>query len=753
MPAFSTSSKGEPEMNKRMEIRNGLVAALAATMSFAAGASPHAAAADVAGCSNSVCYAETEWRRWLENVSGAADLRVRFVRTDEHGDDGFRIQRSGGGEVRISGGRRGVIYGAHELLERFAGVVFCTSWFTYVPDHAALSIPPDIDITEKPAFLRREAGWADAFLRHPEFSVRCRFNGWRSHIPDYMGGMVVRYGGQMSHSLSALLPPEKYAKDHPEWFSEIDGVRRTAYTQPCFSNVEARNQVLSNMLAEIRRKPDANVFAISQNDNRNHCRCSRCVATYEEEGSITGAMLRFANSIAEEIEKVRPDLMIQFPAYQDTRMIPKKTRPRHNVMVNLCSIDADFALPLAESDAPGSREFVELLNGWSKLVKRFYVWHYTTNYRHYLHPLPNIHNIPRDIRLFRDSGATHLHMQGGHSHAAFAELKEWLIAKLSWNPDLDEERLIDVFCRAYYGAGAPFVKEIIADEENCVRSRKVPRMSIFSDDRPAVFTDEFLERSRERWRKAEAAVGDDRDRLHHLRMGEMATVTTMMDRIADSAKWVWATEHPERFAQDPRFPELYGWMKVAREESKRTGGVRFSELRGNEAWFLEKWDRAMRPNRPSAGAKSGRATADELCLLMGSGNHQIGRRIADPAAECGRAIEVFTHKNGDVVKLPFANVAFDPGARYLVRARIRVAKKAGGHGEAFYASISRNWKPVKECFRTVAEVSDGYEWYDIGEVEPRSSMWFGFGCGRFSKGGGRKAVDAVFIDSIEFRKL
>jgi len=697
-------------------------------------------------------YAAAEWKRWSAGISGADALRVRFEIVPDHGDDGFRISRSGGGEVLVSGGRRGVIYGAYDILERYAGVVFCTSWFTYVPEKAVLAVPADVDVLEKPAFFRREAGWADAF-RHADFSVRCRFNGWRSHIPEEMGGMSVRYGGQMSHSLEKLLPTQKYAEDHPEWFAEINGVRRTSYTQPCCTNPEVRNTVLSNLLDTIRSSPGANVFSISQYDNQNYCQCKKCLEVEKEEEAGSGPMMRFVNSIAEDVEKEFPDVIIQFPAYQHTRHVPAQTKPRRNMLVDLCSINADFALPLAESEAPGSREFMELLKGWAKITSRFYVWHYTTNYRYCMHPMPNISNLVPDIRLFRDTGVSQLHMQGCHSHAAFAELKEWIIAKASWNPDVDTEKLVETFCRAYYGAGAPFVKEIIADEERCVRSRPRPRLGIFSADIPQVFTDEHLARSRARWRKAEAAVGNDSMRLHHLRMGELATVATMMDRIADSAKWVWATEHPESFAQNALYPEMYAWMKVARAEAEKTGGARFSELKGREKWFLEKWEKAMAFNPPAKGTGTGYATASEFQVIQGAGGHMLGRRVSDPAALGGTAVEALSSRGGDVVRLSFANVAYDKGCRYALRARIRVAKRPGGSGEAFYASVMRNWKPVIECHREVSEVKDGYEWYEIGTIELKNSMEFNFGCGRFAKGGGVGAVESVFIDRLEFRKL
>lgn len=701
-------------------------------------------------------YARDEWERYAGRLRDAGKVDVRFVVGGDWGEDGFRLFRHGGGPITITGGKRGVIYGAYELLERFGGIVFCTSWYTYVPANGRLEIPDDVDIVERPSFIRREAGWEDAFWGHPDFAVRLRLNGNRAHIPETMGGMPVRYGkGYMSHTFEKLLPVRKYAKAHPEWFAEIEGVRRTANTQPCLTNPEVLEMVTSNLFAAIEANPDANLFAVSQYDNINYCRCAKCRAVDEEEGSSSGTMMRFVNAVAERVERRWPNLVIQYPAYQYTQDPPKLTKPRGNVLVDLAAIESDFALPMAESRASRSRKMRELVAAWGKLTKWFYVWYYTTNFRYCMHPMPTVRNIAADTRFFRDNGVTQLHMQGCWTHAAFAELKQWIIAKTSWNADAEAEALIDTFCRAYYGDAAPFVKEILADEEQAIRSLENPMLSIFAFDEPRKFSDELLARTLRRWREAEAAVKDDDWRLHHVRMGELATVATVMDRAADKAKWIWATEHPESI-EAPRkdFGDLYRWMKQARAESARSAAeLHFSELPAREAWFLEKWERAYRFRRPKSGSPVGTANADDFCIQQGANNHVYARIVNDGLTASGRTLKVLTDKNGAVAKLSFANVAYDRDSAYRVRVRVKVVRADGAkRGEAFYASLNRDYKPVREAFIDVADVSDDYAWYDLGSIRLTDDLEFGFGCGRYAKGGGRLAVKHVLLDKLELKK-
>ena len=62
-------------------------------------------------------------------------------------------------------------------------------------------------------------------------------------------------------------------------------------------------------------------------------------AADEEEYSPSGSMIRFVNKVAEHFEKDYPNLMIHTFAYQYIRKPPEQTKPRDNVVVQICSIE------------------------------------------------------------------------------------------------------------------------------------------------------------------------------------------------------------------------------------------------------------------------------------------------------------------------------------------------------------------------------------------------------------------------------
>ena len=47
--------------------------------------------------------------------------------------------------------------------------------------------------------------------------------------------------------------------------------------------------------------------------------------------------------------------------------------------------------------------------------------------------------------------------------------------------------------------------------------------------------------------------------------------------------------------------------------------------------------------------------------------------------------------------------------------------------------------------------ADGWQWYEFAPMKLKDSFTFDFKPGRFAKGGGRTAVDAVYFDRMEIR--
>src|SRR5437764_7880084 len=103
-----------------------------------------------------------------------------------------------------------------------------------------------------------------------------------------------------------------------------------------------RQEMVKNALAWIKKHPEAGMISISQNDWIGNCQCDVCKAIDKEEGTPAGSLITGVNAVAAEIQKQYPDFLVETLAYQYTRHPPKHVKPAKNVIVRLCSIEADF---------------------------------------------------------------------------------------------------------------------------------------------------------------------------------------------------------------------------------------------------------------------------------------------------------------------------------------------------------------------------------------------------------------------------
>lgn len=58
-----------------------------------------------------------------------------------------------------------------------------------------------------------------------------------------------------------------------------------------------------------------------------------------------------------------------------------------------------------------SKDFRAAVDGWPKLAKHVWVWHYGTNFWHYLAPTPNLDSLVKDFRYYASHGIDGLMLQ------------------------------------------------------------------------------------------------------------------------------------------------------------------------------------------------------------------------------------------------------------------------------------------------------------------------------------------------------
>ena len=370
--------------------------------------------------------------------------------------DGIVVETIDDNIVMLGHPVRGTLYAVNTFLEEAAGVRWWTSTESFIPKAKKLKVPK-LQINYGPHLIYREAFYKDA-LSDTKFAARMKCNGDFSKIePEYGEYHKFQY---FVHSFYPILPPEIYFDKHPEWYSLVDGKRMNQSAQLCLTNEAMRKEFIHNTLNTLRLHPDMDFISISQNDCHGACQCDACQAIVKEEGSESGPLIRFVNSVAGEIEKEFPDIWVETLAYQYTRKAPLLVKPRKNVVIRLCTIECSFSQPLSEGDQ--NKSLREDIESWSKIADNLFVWNYVTNFTSYMLPHPNIHTLAPDIRFFIKNNTIGLFEQGDFYCDAgdFVRMRNWVISRLMWNPDLDENALIDEFFVGYYGEkAAPYLRQ------------------------------------------------------------------------------------------------------------------------------------------------------------------------------------------------------------------------------------------------------------------------------------------------------
>lgn len=452
-------------------------------------------------------YAASQLRHYLGLMTGGAFVvsqgepgtsDIGLGRGDASlGDDGFTIDAQAEG-IRITGNKRGIIYGVYEFLERL-GCRFFAIDCEVVPVRETLLVP-DLQVRQVPELEYREHNYSD-LTANTIFAVKSRVNGQSHRISQAMGGHTSY--AWFVHTFDHMVPQEKYEESHPEYYALADGKRQTQkHTgQLCLSCEGTLEASIASVREALLMNPDAKMISLSQNDwNGNNCQCPDCAASDAQEGSPAGTLIRFVNKVAQRLEVEFPHVVFSTLAYNYTRPAPLLTKPRHNVSIQLCSIECCFAHPFETCNdqkrkvkrPDGSAgSFMDDLISWGQVSRRNFIWDYTTCFGHYPTPHPNWRNLQPNMRAFVRNGVTGVFEQGNGAKGGGTDLNElraYVITRLLWDKDADVHRHIQEFTDAYYGDAAPMVRAYIdlicnkAEQDNIhVGFNDEPSEELFSD--------------------------------------------------------------------------------------------------------------------------------------------------------------------------------------------------------------------------------------------------------------------------------
>ena len=372
----------------------------------------------------------------------------------------YRIQTDGESLVISAATELGLTYGVWGFLEdhlgcrfydfRAKGLSYAGPGYEVIPRRPTLRLGR-IEDTQEPAFPLRGFIY---YLTIDTWLVKNRGGGFPTP----------RYGGvSASHSFYALIPPEKYFKDHPEWYPLRDGKRQTDWSMGlCGTNPELAKELANRLMEQMAKHQDPSVpIPAAQGDGFTGCECPECRALVAKEESEAAPLILMLNRALEITGRTYPEHRVITFAYFDTLPPPKTIRPHRNLWITVVS-SSRSANPAGDQvglirNNPANRDYAQALAGWPKIAPgRVTVW----DWAHTSHPLiewPNIFFIPDNVRYWQECGVAAPHLQVCWGLCNWSWLRNWLFLKLAWNPQADAEKLVRQFLADYYGPRAALI--------------------------------------------------------------------------------------------------------------------------------------------------------------------------------------------------------------------------------------------------------------------------------------------------------
>ena len=360
-----------------------------------------------------------------------------------------------------------------------------------------------------------------------------------------LGGNIGLVGGAAGGGLRGGW--EEHGKAHPEWFAlQPDGTRDQSKAKErwrlCVSNPGLAEHVAQDIIARLGGHAQP-AISLCPNDGgySSFCSCDACKKLDAPDGpkikllmfahvgsgerteldhvSLTDRYVHYWNAVAERVTKVVPDQLFLVEAYSYYSDPPVRERLHPNLVV---------------------RYVPSLADGWKG-------WQAAGAQRAYWRPnnlgsgyrtgvlSPKARETAATLNYLGKHGILATDMDSIYHNWATQGLHYYTAARLSWDPALEFDALLEDYCRTGFGAGAAAVKNYFLLVEKGVQPRVAAGRGAFP-----LITPETISAMRAELIAAAKATENDAPahrRVAFLRAGfEFTAITAEADRLRESTE-------------------------------------------------------------------------------------------------------------------------------------------------------------------------------------------------------------------------
>ena len=454
-------------------------------------------------------------------------------------------------------GEHATLFATYEFLERFAGIRF------YFPGELGTITPklrdwsiPSIDISDRPDFPERFLYITYAPTKKYKDIFRPQEYG-NNKVKDMLRYRHETWNWVCSHGLGKLGYPQRFGKEHPEYFAETFDGKTTLGTRKelayCYSR-GFKDEVIKDTLSFLKgEKADVRgvrpytapekigwphelnlkvpVFDITPDDSYLSCKCPVCRKIYidengnEDRRKLSDFMWNFYADVANAVKKAGVNGYVAAWSYNPTLTEPPMELP-DNVLLVVCARG-----PWSYKNKKAWQDEHERIAKFGKLShSNIRLWNYWIKF-----PFGSMLDVPV---MAPHAVAAYYKKVAPYICGAFAEteierqayhyLNHYIFYKLMWNIDTDVDALLEEHYKLLYGNAAATMKEIfnlfedawLTATGNFVDTPEGPKTVIPSDYDmwTKYYPAELIEKVNSLFKTAESQVAPDSQELTRIRL-------------------------------------------------------------------------------------------------------------------------------------------------------------------------------------------------------------------------------------------
>jgi hypothetical protein len=175
--------------------------------------------------------------------------------------------------------------------------------------------------------------------------------------------------------------------------------------------------------------------------------------------SMSDRVNAFGKIVAQKVAEVNPKINVLWLAYSSHTEVPSRTRDLpSNTRIEVCGITSAFSDPqysysdysrdLFDPKSVQNQNFLRVLTGYGKLT-RLITREYWSGLA-WMGPMPLIRTMKDRLQAYRKFPVDGMYNET-YQHWGPQGINLYFFTRLIWNPDLNIEKELDLYCKNYYG--------------------------------------------------------------------------------------------------------------------------------------------------------------------------------------------------------------------------------------------------------------------------------------------------------------